>query len=182
MTPFRNDLHDLRLKCKLVFPSLGRRCWGWVYKNQYQNEYQIAYPCGYSTCLIMLKNVSFSPNLFTTACQFYVMFLVTFKRERHPVWTNWPTCLHLHAKNTTKTCKKWNESKTTQQSYLDYEWGFPRVQSNYSKLISRRRKRPVTATSTQLHWPQERLELELWIWMYDWILLLISCSDSWMSG
>jgi hypothetical protein len=101
MTPFRNDLHDLRLKCKLAFPSAGRRFWGWVYKNQYQNEYQIAYPCGYSTCLIMLKNVSFSPNLFTTACQFYVMFLVTFKREGHPVWTNWPTCLHLHAKNET---------------------------------------------------------------------------------
>jgi hypothetical protein len=87
MTPFRNDLHDLRLKCKLVFPSLGRRCWGWVYKNQYQNEYQIAYPCGYSTCLIMKQHVSFSPNLYTTACQFYVMFLVTFKRERHG---NWP--------------------------------------------------------------------------------------------
>jgi hypothetical protein len=81
----RNDLHDLRLKCKLAFPSLGRRCWGWVYKNQYQNEYQIeiAYPCGYSTCLMMKQHVSFSPNLFTTACQFYVMFLVTFKRERH---------------------------------------------------------------------------------------------------
>jgi hypothetical protein len=23
-----------------LFPSLGRRCWGWVYKNQHQNEYQ----------------------------------------------------------------------------------------------------------------------------------------------
>ncbi len=83
MTPFRNDLHDLRLKCKLAFPSLGRRCWGRVYKNQYQNEYQIAYSCGFSTCLIMKQHVSFSPNLYTTACQFYVTFLVTFKRERH---------------------------------------------------------------------------------------------------
>jgi hypothetical protein len=120
-------------------------------------------------CMPVLRNVSRDLQAWTT-----------------PVWTNWPTCLqvNLHAKNTTKTCKKWNESKTTQQSYLDYEWGFPRVQSNYSKLISRCRKskRPVTVTSTQLHWPQERLELELWIWMYDWILLLISYSDSWMSG
>jgi hypothetical protein len=79
---------------------------GWVYKNQYQrlqSEYQIAYPCGYFTFLIMMKHVSFSPNLYTTACQFYVMFLLTFKREGHPVWTNWPTCLQvdLHAKITT---------------------------------------------------------------------------------
>jgi hypothetical protein len=44
----RNDLRDLRKwrKCKLFFPSLGWRFWGWVYKNQYQNENQIAYPCG----------------------------------------------------------------------------------------------------------------------------------------
>jgi hypothetical protein len=24
---------------KLAFPSAGRRRWGWVYNNQYQNEY-----------------------------------------------------------------------------------------------------------------------------------------------
>ncbi len=40
-------------------------------------------PCGFFTFLIMKQHVSFSPNLYTTACQFYVMFLVTFKRERH---------------------------------------------------------------------------------------------------
>jgi hypothetical protein len=45
--------------------------------------------------LIMMKHVSFSPNLYTIACQFYVMFLVTFKREGHHVWTNWPTCLQV---------------------------------------------------------------------------------------
>jgi hypothetical protein len=47
-----------------------------------------------------MKHVSFSPNLYTIACQFYVMFLGTFKREGHPVWTNWPTCLQvdLHEK------------------------------------------------------------------------------------
>jgi hypothetical protein len=64
--------------------------------------------------LIKMKPLSFSPNLYTIACQFYVMFLLTFKREGHPVWTNWPTCLQvdLHAKITTKICKNFNESKT----------------------------------------------------------------------
>jgi hypothetical protein len=36
----RNDLHDLRLKCKLAFPSAGWRCWGWVYKNQYHPKWK----------------------------------------------------------------------------------------------------------------------------------------------
>jgi hypothetical protein len=29
----------------------------------------------------MMQNARFSPNLYTTACQFYEMFLVTSKRE-----------------------------------------------------------------------------------------------------
>jgi hypothetical protein len=36
-------------------------------KNQNQNEYQMAEPCGFCTCLIMMKHVQFSPNLYTTA-------------------------------------------------------------------------------------------------------------------
>jgi hypothetical protein len=69
LTVLRNDLHDLRKwrKCKLAFPSVGCRWWGWVYKNQNQNEYQMAEPCGYCTCLIMMKHVQFSPNLYATA-------------------------------------------------------------------------------------------------------------------
>ena len=63
--PFSPNLHDLRLKWKLAFLSAGWRCWGWVYKNQI--EYQMANPCGYCTCLIMMKHVSFSPSLYTTA-------------------------------------------------------------------------------------------------------------------
>jgi hypothetical protein len=68
----------------------------------------MAEPCGFCTCLIMMTHVSFSPNLYTTACQFYVMFLVTFKREGHPIWTNWPTCLQvdLHAKNRNEDVQK----------------------------------------------------------------------------
>ncbi len=103
----------------------------------------------------MMKHVSFSPNLYTIACQFYVMFLGTFKREGHPVWTNWPTCLQvdLHEKKT-KTCKLCNESKTPHicwlQGYLEYEWRFPRVQSSSSKLISGHRKRPVTCCANSI--------------------------------
>ncbi len=81
----RNDLHDLRLKVQTGLSFCRWRCWGWVYKNQYQNEHQKAYLCGYGTCLIMMKHVSFSPNLYTTACQFNVMFLVTFN-QIHRKW------------------------------------------------------------------------------------------------
>jgi hypothetical protein len=80
----RNDLRDLRKwrTCKLAFPPLGWRCWGWVYNNQYQNEYQMAEPYGYCTCLIMMQHVSFSPNFYTTALTvLHVMFPVTFKSE-----------------------------------------------------------------------------------------------------
>ncbi len=79
----RNDLRELRAwrKCKLAFSSLGWRCWGWVYNNKYQNEYQMAEPCGYYTCLIIMKHVPFSPNLYTTALTvLHVIFTVTFKR------------------------------------------------------------------------------------------------------
>jgi hypothetical protein len=42
----------------------------------------MAEPCGYYTCLIMMKHVLFSPNLYTTALTvLHVMFTVTFKRE-----------------------------------------------------------------------------------------------------
>jgi hypothetical protein len=58
---------DLRKWRKWTFPSLGWWCWGWVYNNQNQNEYQMAEPCGYCTCLIMMQHVQFSPNLYTTA-------------------------------------------------------------------------------------------------------------------
>jgi hypothetical protein len=62
-----NDLRDLRARRtgKLAFPSLGWRCWGWVYNNQYQNDFQTAEACGYCTCLIMLQHVPFSPNLYS---------------------------------------------------------------------------------------------------------------------
>jgi hypothetical protein len=145
----RNDLRDLRKwrKCKLAFPSLGWRCWGWVYKNQNKNEYQIAYPCGFCTCLIMMKHVSFSPNLYTTACQFYVMFLVTFKREGHRVWTYWSICLQVdlhaniqrrHAKNVTNLKLLTHVDCKTVTSSMSED----SPESNYSKLISRRRKKP----------------------------------------
>ncbi len=54
-------------KCKLAFPSAGWGCWGCVYNNQYQNEYQMVMACGYYTCLIMMQHVPFSPNLYTIA-------------------------------------------------------------------------------------------------------------------
>jgi hypothetical protein len=38
-----------------IFPPAGWRCWGWVYKNQYQNEYQMN-----------MEHFPFSPNLYTT--------------------------------------------------------------------------------------------------------------------
>jgi hypothetical protein len=48
----------------------------------------MAEPCGYYTCLIMMKHVPFSPNLYTTALTvLHVMFTATFKREGH---ANWP--------------------------------------------------------------------------------------------
>jgi hypothetical protein len=79
-----NDLRDLQAwrKCKLAFSSLGWRCGGWVYNNKYQNEYQMAEPCSYYTCLMIMKHVPISPNLYTTALTvLHVMFTVTFKRE-----------------------------------------------------------------------------------------------------
>jgi hypothetical protein len=80
-----------------AFPSLGWRCWGWVYNNKYQNEYQIAEPCGYFICLIMMKHVPFSPNLYTTALTvLHVIFTVTFNREGH---ANWPTRLQVELYN-----------------------------------------------------------------------------------
>jgi hypothetical protein len=48
--------HDLQKWRKMFFPSASRCCWGWVYKNKFQNEYQMA-----------MQHVSFSPNLYTTA-------------------------------------------------------------------------------------------------------------------
>jgi hypothetical protein len=76
-----------------------------------------------------------------------------------------------HAKITTKICKNFNESWTPhicwlQISYLEYEqWGFPRVQLYYSKLVSRRRKRPVTETSDQstVNLPQNEIHnIRVW--------------------
>ncbi len=92
-TTARHVFRDLRKwrKCKLAFSSLGWRCWGWVYKKPISKWI----PNGFAAivpAMIMMKHVSFSPNLYTIACQFYVMFFLTFKREGHPVWTNWPTC------------------------------------------------------------------------------------------
>jgi hypothetical protein len=79
-------LRDLRAwrKCKLAFPSLGWRSLGWVYNNQNQNEYQMAEPCGYCTCLIMMHHVQFSPNLYTTA----LTVLRNFPRD----FQAWRTC------------------------------------------------------------------------------------------
>jgi hypothetical protein len=94
----RNDLRDLRKwrKCKLAFPSLGWRCWGWVYKNQNQNEYQMAEPCGFCTCLIMMKHVQFSPNLYTTA----LTVLRNLPRDLQ-AWghANWPARLQVELYN-----------------------------------------------------------------------------------
>ena len=126
--------------CRLKLLGMG------LQKPRYQNEYQMANPCGYCTCLIMMKHVSFSPNLYITACQFYVMFLVTFKPEGHTVWTNLPTCqlVDLHA-------KKCNESKTPHicwlLNYLKYEWGFPRVQLLFQTDIKTLQKASVASTS-----------------------------------
>jgi hypothetical protein len=159
----RNDLHDLRLKCKLVFPSAGdmvtllgmglqkpiskwipnslrlrllylldndetrvvltqplrRRMtrftlWSpwpssvkkmqtglsffrltllgmglqqtiskWI-PNQSKSD-QMAEPCGYCTCLIMMQHVQFSPNLYTTALTvLHVIFPATFKQGFKP--------------------------------------------------------------------------------------------------
>ena len=47
-------------------------------------------PCGYSTFLIMIQNVPFSPNLYNTACQFYVMIYMTFDWQ-----ANWPFLLQV---------------------------------------------------------------------------------------
>jgi hypothetical protein len=121
----RNDLRDLRMwkTCKLAFPSAGWRCWGWVYKNQYQNEYQMVMAWGYYTCFIMMQHVSFSPNLYitarfspnldTTAWRFYGMIPVTFKREGH---ANWPARLQVEIYNgnwkiINKHCISWNMLK-----------------------------------------------------------------------
>jgi hypothetical protein len=52
-----------------------------------QNEYQMAEPCGYYICLIMMKDKRFSPKLYTTALTvLHVMFTVTFKCEGHATW------------------------------------------------------------------------------------------------
>jgi hypothetical protein len=80
----RNDLRDLRdwRKCKLAFLSLSLRCFGWVYKNE--NEYQMA--LNLLDVLMMMQQVQFSTNLYTTALTvLHVMFPATFKREGHPV-------------------------------------------------------------------------------------------------
>jgi hypothetical protein len=119
----RNDLRDLRKWRKMFFPSAGWRSWGWVYKNQYKNEYQMVMAYGYCTCLIMMQHVSFSPNLYTTArfspnlyttaWQFYEMIPVTFKREGH---ANWPARLQVELYNgnwkiINKHCISWNMLK-----------------------------------------------------------------------
>ncbi len=112
----RNDLRDLRMwrTGGLPFPFAGRRCRGWVYNNQNQNEYQMAEPCGYCTCLIRMKHVPFSPNLYTTALTvLHVIFTVTFKREGH---ANWPARLQVELYNgnwkiINKHCISWNMLK-----------------------------------------------------------------------
>ncbi len=145
---FLNDLHDLRLKCKLAFPSLGRRCWGWVYKNQYQNEHQIAYPCGYCTCF---------DNDETR------VILTQPLHHRMPVLRNVSCDLQAMQKNTTKTCKNCNELKTPHicwlQSYLEYEWEFPRVQTPELLFQTdiKTSKKASNGNQRQLHWPQNEI-------------------------
>jgi hypothetical protein len=57
----------------------------------------MAEPCGYYTCLIIMKHVPFSPNLYTTALTvLHVMFTVTFKRAGN---ANWPARLKLELYN-----------------------------------------------------------------------------------
>jgi hypothetical protein len=81
-------------------------------------------PCGYFTCLM---------NDETS------VILTQLLHHHMPVLRNVSRNLHrdlsagcLRANNSTKTCKKCNESKTPHicwlQSYLECEWGFPRVQ------------------------------------------------------
>jgi hypothetical protein len=133
------------------------RCWGWVYKNQYQNEYQIAYPCGYCTCFdndetrVILtqplhhlsdsftRNVSRDLQARRTSCldklaDLSAGWLAEKKTQRRyaKISTNRKLLSYVNCKVTS------NMSEDSPES------------NYYSKLISRRRKR------RQLHWPQER--------------------------
>ncbi|EFX87416.1 hypothetical protein DAPPUDRAFT_97041 [Daphnia pulex] len=111
--PSRLKLAGNILTCKTVNAVLQRLGENWtcciiikqvdvtgdgVYKNQYQNEYQMAEPCGYCTCLIMMQHVQFSPNLCNTALTvLHVnMFPASFKREGH---ANWPARLKVEFYN-----------------------------------------------------------------------------------
>jgi hypothetical protein len=91
----------------------------------------------------MMKHVSFSPNLYTTICQFYVMFLVTFI----------VTCLQAAYVQTTQRRHAKNVTNLKLLTYVDCKVTSSVSEdspesSYYSKLISRRHKRPVAATST----------------------------------
>jgi hypothetical protein len=138
-------------KCKLAFPSAG---WGMGLQKPISKWIPNSLPLRLFYLLIMMKHVSFSPNLYFIACQFYVMFLLTLKREGYRVWTNWPICrqvdLHAniqrrHAKNVTNLKLLTHVDCKTVTSCMSED----SPESNYSKLISRRRKRPVTATSAK---------------------------------
>ena len=98
----RNDLRDLRKWRKMFFPSAGD---GSTTTNIKMNTKWLL-ACGYCTCFIMMQHVSFSPNLYitarfspnldTTAWQFYGMIPVAFKREGH---ANWPARLQVELYN-----------------------------------------------------------------------------------
>jgi hypothetical protein len=78
--------------------------------------------------LIMMKHVSFSPNLYTTSVTvLHVMFLVTFKREGHPVWTNWPTCLQVDLQKKKKTQRRYAKISTNRKLLTYVDCRVPRI-------------------------------------------------------
>ncbi len=99
LTVLRNDLHDLRLKCKLAFPSFGRRCWGWVYKNQKSKWI----PNGWALRLLYLLDngtrVTCRSHATSTTLhwQFYVRFLVTLNQIQRKWY--WPIILLKYTEN-----------------------------------------------------------------------------------
>jgi hypothetical protein len=105
-------------------------------------------PCGYwIPAWWMMKHVSFSPNLYTTICQFYVMFLVTFI----------VTCLQAAYVQTTQRRHAKNVTNLKLLTYVDCKVTSSVSEdspesSYYSKLISRRRKR--SCNQQKLHWTQ----------------------------
>jgi hypothetical protein len=147
-----NDLHDLRLKemqtgfsfFRLTLLGMGLQKSKWIPNSLPlrllylldNDETRVILTQPLHHRMPVLRNVSRDLQARRTSCLDKLADLSA----------GWLAC-----KYTTKTCKKCNESKTPhtcwlQDCYLEYEWGFPRVQL-FQTDIKTSQKASITATS-----------------------------------